>query len=245
MGNDGTFASFRGRPGAKNSLLGTEGSHVDMSWLPLPAKCGLLYSEAFTAEPKPTWAGSTHFADMRAAFDALSEETKGRVETLSAYHSFQYSIGRLTGAISGTEHGKKFTGNHGTAYLRPLVKVHPETQRKSLYVSMHCFGVPGLAREESMALLDQLLRDANRSPTAYTHRWQPGDLVIWDQRCVNHRLVPYSARVPRTLRGCRVAGDPEHDAAPPPGQEAERAVAEELAWLQQNRPWEREEESPP
>ncbi len=77
--------------------------------------------------------------------DALDEGTKHRIEHLSAYHSLQYSVARRTGQFPKSKDGQMDVPYHGTAYLRPLVKTHPETKRKGLFVAAHCFGIPGLS----------------------------------------------------------------------------------------------------
>ena len=103
------------------------------------------------------------------------------------------------------------------APLRPLVKLHPVTGRRSLFIGRHAFGIPGLAADESERLLDQLLDFACRPPRVLRHRWQPGDLAIWDNRCVLHRARPYAPRVPRVMHHTRIAGDPATESGLRPG----------------------------
>merc|ERR1719326_2550982 len=79
---------------------------------------------------------------------------------------------------------------HMKAYLRPLVKTHPLTGRKSIFIASHAFGVPGLSPEESEKLLDGLAEHACQPPRLYKHTWKQGDLVIWDNRCFMHRARP-------------------------------------------------------
>ena len=100
------------------------------------------------------------------------------------------------------------------------------TGRRALFIGRHAFGIPGLAAEESERLLDELLDFACRPPRVLRHRWQPGDLAIWDNRCVLHRARPYDPNVPRVMHHTRIAGDPATEsglaqpciASPPPGQ---------------------------
>ena len=99
--------------------------------------------------------------------------------------------------------------------LRPLVKVHPVTGRPALYIGRHAYGIPGLSPEESEALLDELVDFACRPPRTYEHNWQPGDVVIWDNRCVLHRARPYDRSEPRVMKHVRVAGDPASEMALP------------------------------
>jgi alpha-ketoglutarate-dependent taurine dioxygenase len=97
------------------------------------------------------------------------------------------------------------------------VKVHPVTGRRALFIGRHAFGIPGLAADESERLLDQLLDFACHPPRVLRHHWQPGDLVIWDNRCVLHRARPYDPRVPRVMHHTRIAGDPATESGLRPG----------------------------
>ena len=126
---------------------------------------------------------------------------------------------------------------HGEAYLRPLVKVHPETQVPNLFVGRHAFGIPGLTRNDSRALLktliDFVVGDEQR---VYAHRWTPGDTIFWDNRFVLHRARPYDYAKARYLIGTRVAGDPASELSyypeDPAAELGRRALAQELAILQ-------------
>ena len=103
---------------------------------------------------------------------------------MNAYHSWHYSLGKKTGYFPGpTER----YGLQGKAYLRPLVKQHPVTGRKSLFLASHAFGIPGMTREESTKLLDDLTETACQAPRTYKHSWTLGDLVLWDNLRDRHR----------------------------------------------------------
>ena len=147
---------------------------------------------------------------MRAAYDALDEMTKARIAILSAYHSLYYSQGRIGHqGVVGSSYG--FHTNDPP--LRPLVKVHPVTGRKSLFIGRHAYGILGLAPEESEKLLDDLVTFACQAPRTYSHAWQPGDVVVWDNRCVLHRARPFDHREPRVMKHTRVAGEPASELA--------------------------------
>lgn len=184
-------------------LKGNEGWHTDSTYMPLASKAAMLY-----AIELPPEGGETEFADMRAAWEALSTEEQTSLEKLSAYHSLYYSQHR-----SGFEHK---TDNiyglhtHG-APLRPVVKVHPETGHKSLYTGRHAYGLQGMSEAASQAYLDDLLERACQPPRVYRHVWQVGDLVVWDNRCLMHRARPYDPAHARVLRGSRISGDPESE----------------------------------
>jgi len=188
------------------SLRGNEGWHTDSSYMPLAAKASVL-----SAQVVPSADGETEWADMRAAYEALDETTRRRIAGLSAYHSLYYSQARIGHVVqTGTAYGFHTKG----APLRPLVKVHPVTGRPALFIGRHAYGIPGLGEAESEKLLSDLVDFVCRAPRTYAHRWRPGDVVIWDNRCVLHRARPYDYREPRVMRHTRVAGDPATELAP-------------------------------
>jgi len=148
---------------------------------------------------------------MRAAYDALSEGLKDRIAGLSAYHSYFYSQAQIGHNV---EVGAGYGFDAGPSPLRPLVKIHPETGRPALFIGRHAHGIPGMEPEESKKLLDDLLSFACQSPRTYEHRWHPGDLVVWDNRCVLHRARPYDHhQEARVMRHTRIAGDPASEMA--------------------------------
>jgi alpha-ketoglutarate-dependent taurine dioxygenase len=186
-------------------LRGNEGWHTDSSYMPLAARASVL-----AAEVVPSAGGGTEWADMRAAWDALDEATRARVASLSAHHSLRYSQAKI-GHTDPGDFAYGFGG--GDPPLRPLVKTHPVTGRKSLFIGRHAYGIPGLAPEESEKLLSELLAFACRPPRVFEHRWRPGDVAIWDNRCVLHRARPWDHAEPRVLHHTRVAGDPATEGA--------------------------------
>lgn len=182
-------------------LHGNEGWHTDSSYMPLAAKASVL-----AAQVVPSEGGETEWADMRAAYDEIDDDTKDRIADLSAYHSLYQSQAKIGYEIeTGAGYGYHTKG----APLRPLVKVHPATGRKSLFIGRHAYRIPGMDDADAQALLDELVDFACRPPRTYKHSWRPGDVVIWDNRCVLHRARPYDKTQPRVLRHVRVAGDPE------------------------------------
>ena len=187
-------------------LKGNEGWHTDSTYMPLAAKAGMLM--ALVVPPE---GGETEFADMRAAYEALDPDMQERLEGLSAYHSLYVSQMRA-GFTHKTDH---FYGFHDKgAPLRPVIKTHPETGRKSIYTGRHAYGIVGMAEEESEALLTKLMAEACQPPRIYKHSWEVGDLVVWDNRCVMHRARPYDTKHARVLRASRIAGEPESELAP-------------------------------
>lgn len=212
--------------------VGNEAWHTDSSYKPLSSKVAML-----SAVVVPDEGGGTDLADTRAGYAALDQATKDRIEHLSAYHSTQYSQANDVGDFPTTDHDGLFASvYHGEAYLRPLVKVHPETGAKNLFIGRHAFAIPGLERDESRellgSLLDFVLSDESR---VYRHQWQPGDTLVWDNRSLLHRARPYDYSQPRVLLGTRVAGDPETELAyypsDPEAQAGRDALAAELEVL--------------
>ena len=188
------------------TLRGNEGWHIDSTYMPLAAKAGVL-----SAKVLPSSGGGTELADMRAAYDALDNAMKDRIKDLSAYHSLyasQAKIGHI--AETGAGYGYHTKG----APLRPLVRTHPVTGRKSLCIGRHTYRIPGMDDGEAEKLLDDLLDFACQVPRIYSHNWTVGELMIWDNRCVLHRAMPYDFSETRILQATRISGDPASELAP-------------------------------
>ena len=182
------------------TLRGNEGWHTDSSYMPLAAKASVL-----SAQVVPSAGGETAWADMRAAYDALDEDKKERIDGLSAYHSLYQSQAKIGYIV---ETGAGYGYHNKGAPLRPLVKTHPVTGRKSLFIGRHAYRIPGLDDAEAQELLDELVTFACQPPRIYAHGWQPGDVIIWDNRRVLHEARPYDFNEVRIMRHTRVAGDP-------------------------------------
>jgi alpha-ketoglutarate-dependent taurine dioxygenase len=183
-------------------VRGNQGWHTDSSYMPVSAKASML-----SAQVVPSEGGQTEWADMRAAYDALDDATRAQVSHLSAYHSIAYSQQKA---------GFDTTFGYGLdqpRQLRPLVKVHPVTGRPALFIGRHAHDIPGVDPAESEALLERLLADACRPPRTYRHDWEPGDLVVWDNRCVLHHACEWDLSQARVMRHTRIAGDPATESA--------------------------------
>jgi alpha-ketoglutarate-dependent taurine dioxygenase len=210
--------------------VGNETWHTDSTYKPISSKCAML-----SAVVVPEEGGGTELADARAAYDALDQATKERIDSLSAYHSTQFSQANDIGDFPEQDANSIY---HGEAYLRPLVKIHPETGQKSIFVARHAFGIPGLSREESRALLASLTEFIVSDETRiYRHQWQEGDTLFWDNRSILHRARPYDYSKPRVLTGTRVAGDPATELAyypdDPAAEAGRQALAAELSLLRE------------
>lgn len=192
-------------------IRGNMAWHQDSTYMPVQAK-----GAVFSAQVVPAQGGETAFADLEAAWAALPPGRRALCEGLSAYHSLvesQRRLGEQTKA-EGSEYmgyGLDVEGNP----LRPLVKTHPETGRKSLAVGRHAYAIPGMTEEETIDLLEELLVFVvSDSARVVTHRWTAGDVLLWDNRRLLHRALPWDFREARVMRHSRLAGNPTTEGAP-------------------------------
>jgi alpha-ketoglutarate-dependent 2,4-dichlorophenoxyacetate dioxygenase len=171
--------------------------HSDSSFKAVPAKYSLLRAVSI-----PTAGGNTQFADMRAAYDALDDETRTEVEGLVCEHSQLFSR-QLIGFTDFTDDERE--------RFRPvrqcMVRTHPVTGRRSLYLSSHAGGIVGWPMPEARAFLRDLVEHATQREFVYTHVWRVNDLVMWDNRQTMHRARPFPADQPRDMRRTTLAGD--------------------------------------
>jgi len=195
LGRDGGILERDSRQRAFN--LGNMLWHSDSSFRPIPAKYSLL--SARVVNPV---GGNTEYADMRAAYDALDAGTKAEIEDLVCEHSLMYSRGSL---------GMLEYSDEERAMFRPvrqrLVRTHPVTKRKSLYLSSHAGAILGMPMAEARILLRDLNEHATQPKFVHAHTWRVGDLVMWDNRQVMHRVRRYDDNQPRDMRRTTVAGE--------------------------------------
>lgn len=191
-------------------IRGNMAWHQDNTYMPVQSK-----GAVFSAQKIPATGGDTAFADMRAAWQALGEEQKQRLSSLSAYHSLAYSqrqLGQETKQSDSEYFGYGLDVDN--IPQRSLMKLHPETQQPSLAIGRHAFGVSGLDPDESQTLLDQLINFATADDArVYQHKWNAGDAVIWDNRCLMHRACDWNFNEPRVMFHSRLAGDANSEAA--------------------------------
>lgn len=170
--------------------------HSDSSFRAVPAKYSLL--SARVVNPR---GGNTEFADMRAAYDALDEETKTEISDLICEHSLMYSRGSL-GFVEYTDEEREMF----KPVLQRLVRTHPAHGRKSLYLSSHAGKVLGMSVPEGRLLLRDLTEHATQPEFVYVHKWTVHDFVIWDNRQTVHRVRRYDSSQPRDMRRATIAG---------------------------------------
>ena len=156
-----------------------EGYHTDHSNDIDPPKATALY-----AVKLPKTGGDTQFVNMYQAYDALPEPMKKRVDGLQARHVYQskYSERKLP---TLTQERRKIASG---AVIHPVVRTHPGTGRKALYINpIRIEGIVGMPEQKALSLLDELLEHATQEKFQYRHKWKAGDLVIWDNRCLMHK----------------------------------------------------------
>lgn len=171
--------------------------HSDSSFNTIPASYSLLSSRSVGS-----WGGNTEFADMRAAYDALDERTKAEIEDLACLHSNMYSRGKLGLA--------EFTAEE-RAVFKPvrqrLVRRHPLSGRKSLFLSAHAGEIEGMSTPQARILLLDLTEFATHERFVYSHVWRVHDLVVWDNRSTMHRGRRFDPNEARDIRQTRLAGE--------------------------------------
>jgi alpha-ketoglutarate-dependent 2,4-dichlorophenoxyacetate dioxygenase len=170
--------------------------HSDSSFKPTPAKYSLLHARVL-----PGKDGNTEFADMRAAYDELDAELKAEIKDYVCEHSQQYSRGVL---------GFDFTEEErlrNPVVPQRLVRLHPGSRRRSLFLSAHAGAIRGMPVPEARALLRDLTEHATQRKFVYAHQWRLGDLVMWDNRAMMHRARRYDPNQVRELHRTTVADD--------------------------------------
>lgn len=149
--------------------------HSDMTYVAEPPKCTILYAVEI-----PEGFGDTLFSNMYAAFEALSPELQNKLLKLKAIHEFS-NAGKGRGSLSEEMKAKT------PPMMHPVVRTHPESKRKALFV--HENNVVALADNDDPELLRSLYDHSVRDEFVYRHKWQPGDVVVWDNRCTMHKAI--------------------------------------------------------
>jgi alpha-ketoglutarate-dependent 2,4-dichlorophenoxyacetate dioxygenase len=177
--------------------LGDRLWHSDSSFRPVPAKYSLLSGRIL-----PSWGANTEFADMRAAYDALDARTRAEVEDLVCLHSLIYSREAIGFTDLTQEEIAAFR-----AVRQRLVRTHPVTGRRSLFLSSHAGAIEGWTVPEARMFLRDLTEFATEPRFVYSHEWRPFDLVMWDNRATMHRARRFDRNEVRDVRRTTLAGD--------------------------------------
>jgi taurine dioxygenase len=161
--------------------------HFDRLHQKVPNKAGVLHAVEI-----PTTGGDTWFSNMSLAYDTLPEDTRKRLEGLTALNTYEY----------GQTHAENKTITQAApSAIHPVVRTIPETGRKALFVCrLMTDRIMDMSETESRALLDELCDHAENQRFVYAHRWQPGDILIWDNRCTMHARTDFDGSQRRLLK---------------------------------------------
>jgi taurine dioxygenase len=190
-----------GKPNGKHPDKGTLAWHTDGSWQRVTGHATVIYGEVM---PEPGQGGQTHFCDMYGAYERLTPEWKERIANLRAVHNLDFSRTRRHGEDPMTEDQRKAV----PPVDQPIVRTHPETGRKCLYLGDHAEYVVGMPYEEGRALIEELNRLSIHADLTYEHDWKIKQLIVWDNRCLVHKATPYDPHTQsRVIRRCTVLGE--------------------------------------
>jgi alpha-ketoglutarate-dependent 2,4-dichlorophenoxyacetate dioxygenase len=182
--------------------------HTDSTFLPVPALANILQARVVTSR-----GGETEFVSTRAGWRDLDPGLKARARDAVLWHRFSHSRARIDAELARQPHITKWKDQAWRA-----VWPNPVSGEEALYIASHAYAVEGLKDAEGAALIDALIAAMTRPAAIYTHRWRPGDVLIWDERALLHRGRPWPYDQPRTLVSiCVTARDADGLASVRPG----------------------------
>jgi taurine dioxygenase len=188
-----------GNPNGRHPDKGTLAWHTDGSWSRVTGQATIIYGEVM-----PEVGGDTHFCDMYGAYERLDPAWKARIADLRAVHNLDFSRTRRHGEdpMSDEQRRARPPVDH------PIARTHPETGRKCIYLGDHAEYIVGMPYAEGRSLIEELNELAVHPDLTYEHRWKPGELIVWDNRCLMHRATAYDpATQRRVIRRCTVLGE--------------------------------------
>jgi len=163
--------------------------HTDSTFLPIPSLVNILVGRVVTTE-----GGATELASTRAAWAEMPADLKARIQGRGIWHRYSHSRKKISEELSRLPLYTKWPDQHWKA-----VWPNPVNGREALYIASHAFAVDGYDEAEGEALLKELTAFCTQPRFVYAHRWQVGDVLLWDQRAVLHRGTPWPYEQPRTL----------------------------------------------
>ncbi len=185
-----------GNPSGKHPDKGTLFWHTDGSWRERTGQATMMYSEIV-----PDVGGETEFADMYAAYELLPAAMKRRIEGRRAIHNLDFSRTRRHGEDLLTAEQKAKV----PPIAHPIVRTHPETGRKAIFLGDHAEEIEGLPYDEGRALIEEINAMITPPERVYSHRWSPRQCMVWDNRCTLHRATGFDeARLKRVMRRCTI-----------------------------------------
>jgi taurine dioxygenase len=188
-----------GNPSGKHPDRGTLYWHTDGSWRERTGQATMMYSEIV-----PAAGGETEFADMYSAYDALPLAMKTKLDGRRAIHNFDFSRTRRHGEdpLTATQKAEVPPVAH------PIVRTHPDTGRKAIFLGDHAESIEGMAYDDGRALIEELNVAITPPERVYTHVWSPRQCIVWDNRCLLHRATGFDeAHAARVMRRCTIVGD--------------------------------------
>ncbi|MEM6496023.1 MAG: TauD/TfdA family dioxygenase [Pseudomonadota bacterium] len=188
-----------GQPNGRHPDKGTLHWHTDGSWRPKRGLATMMYSEVV-----PSQGGLTEFVDMYGAYERLSPEWKARLDGLNAIHNLDFSRTRRHGHEPMTDKQKAEV----PPVPHPIIRVHPETGRKAIYLGDHAESIEGMDYDAGRALIEELTALIAPDDQAFAHTWSPNECIVWDNRCLLHRATPFdTAKEIRVMRRCTTMGE--------------------------------------
>jgi taurine dioxygenase len=188
-----------GKPKGEHPDPGSAIWHTDGSWRERTGQATMMYSEIV-----PQVGGETEFADMYSAYERLPAAMKSRIEGRRAIHNLDFSRTR--------RHGEDLLTAEQRAEVppiaHPIVRTHPDTGRKAIFLGDHAESIEGMDYEDGRALIEELNSMITSPARVYTHTWSPRQFMVWDNRCTLHRAAGFDeARYKRVMRRCTINGD--------------------------------------
>jgi len=188
-----------GKPNGRHPDKGTLAWHTDGSWSRVTGQATIIYGEVM-----PEVGGDTHFCDMYGAYERLDPAWKARIANLRAVHNLDFSRTRRHGEDPMTDEQRRAR----PPVDHPVVRTHPETGRKCIYLGDHAESIVGMPYAEGRSLIEELNALAVHPDLTYEHHWTPRELLVWDNRCVMHKATAYDpATQRRVIRRCTVLGE--------------------------------------
>lgn len=174
-------------------------AHSDLQYMPVP-----LLGSILAAEVIPGSGGDTSWSNLHLAYDELDLDARAAIDRRRAWAFNPYAGSRAIRALAGPN--QRYLEADIEPFFHPLVRTHPDTGRRSLYVSWLTAGIEGLPEDESRDLLRTLIAHVDQDRFYWTHHWRPGDVVLWDNRCTNHKRSWFDPAERRVLHRVQIAG---------------------------------------
>lgn len=174
-------------------------AHSDLQYMPVPLLGSILHAKVIPPE-----GGDTSWSNLHLALDELDPALRARIAGRRAWAFNPYAGRRALRDLAGPN--QRYVDDEVQPFFHPLVRTHPDTGRRSLFVSWLTAGIEGLDDDESRSLLRELITHVDQDRFYWTHSWEPGDVVIWDNRCTNHKRTSFDPAQRRVLHRVQIAG---------------------------------------